>query len=245
MRSGAAAAFDSAFAVAIQADGKIVVAGYSWNGSEFDFALARYNADGSLDTSFDGDGKVTTDFGASSTPATASPSRPTARSSSAGYATAAPTRFRPGALQRRRQPRHELRRRRQRHDRSRQQRRHDHEPHDPGRRQDRRSRQHLPTMAVRGFRARPLQHRRQPRHELRDGGKVVTPVSAAADDAREVVLQSDGKIVVVGRSFGEVERRRVAEAERPGDAGATSVRVWPKAVAGSPTRLPDVRAPEL
>ena len=28
-----------------------------------DFALARYNADGSLDTSFDGDGKVTTDFG--------------------------------------------------------------------------------------------------------------------------------------------------------------------------------------
>jgi hypothetical protein len=28
------------------------------------FALARYNADGSLDTSFDGDGKVTTAIGA-------------------------------------------------------------------------------------------------------------------------------------------------------------------------------------
>ncbi len=32
-----------------------------WRGH--DFALARYNSDGSLDTSFDGDGKVTTDFG--------------------------------------------------------------------------------------------------------------------------------------------------------------------------------------
>jgi uncharacterized delta-60 repeat protein len=46
-----------------QADGKLVVAGYSWNGSNDDFALVRYNADGSLDTGFDGDGKVTTDFG--------------------------------------------------------------------------------------------------------------------------------------------------------------------------------------
>jgi uncharacterized delta-60 repeat protein len=46
-----------------QADGKLVVAGYSWNGSNDDFALARYNADGSLDTGFDGDGKVTTAIG--------------------------------------------------------------------------------------------------------------------------------------------------------------------------------------
>jgi uncharacterized delta-60 repeat protein len=48
-----------------QVDGKLVVAGYSWNGSNYDFALVRYNADGSLDTGFDGDGKVTTDIGAS------------------------------------------------------------------------------------------------------------------------------------------------------------------------------------
>ena len=41
-------------------DGKIVVAGGSSAGG---FALARYNTDGSLDTSFDGDGKLTTDFG--------------------------------------------------------------------------------------------------------------------------------------------------------------------------------------
>ncbi|MDO8750984.1 MAG: hypothetical protein Q7K03_07560 [Dehalococcoidia bacterium] len=49
--------------VAIQSDGRIVVAGYSNVGGTYDFALARYNANGSLDTSFDADGKVTTDFG--------------------------------------------------------------------------------------------------------------------------------------------------------------------------------------
>ncbi|MFC1635848.1 DUF4347 domain-containing protein, partial [Planctomycetota bacterium] len=54
---------DRARSVAIQADGKIVVAGESDNGSNMDFALARYNADGSLDTSLSGDGKLTTDFG--------------------------------------------------------------------------------------------------------------------------------------------------------------------------------------
>ena len=49
--------------VAIQSDGKIVAAGYSYNGSNNDFALVRYNTDGSLDTSFDSDGKVTTAIG--------------------------------------------------------------------------------------------------------------------------------------------------------------------------------------
>jgi uncharacterized delta-60 repeat protein len=53
---------DQAFAVAIQGDGKIVAAGRADVSGTFDFALARYNADGSLDTGFDGDGKVTTDF---------------------------------------------------------------------------------------------------------------------------------------------------------------------------------------
>ena len=56
-------AADGALSVAIQSDGKIVVAGYSNNGSNNDFALARYNTDGSLDTSFDTDGKVTTAIG--------------------------------------------------------------------------------------------------------------------------------------------------------------------------------------
>ena len=52
--------------VAIQPDGKIVAAGYSDAGGNRDFALVRYNADGSLDTTFGGGGKVLTDFGAAS-----------------------------------------------------------------------------------------------------------------------------------------------------------------------------------
>jgi uncharacterized delta-60 repeat protein len=53
---------DGANGVAIQADGKIVAAGFRRNQAS-DFALARYNPDGSLDPTFDGDGKVLTDFG--------------------------------------------------------------------------------------------------------------------------------------------------------------------------------------
>jgi uncharacterized delta-60 repeat protein len=53
---------DIAGATAIQGDGKIVTAGYTFISGTFDFALARYNTDGSLDIAFDGDGKVTSDF---------------------------------------------------------------------------------------------------------------------------------------------------------------------------------------
>jgi uncharacterized delta-60 repeat protein/uncharacterized repeat protein (TIGR01451 family) len=56
---------DSAFGVALQADGKIVAAGFADSGSRGDFALARYNPDGSLDASFGTGGKVTTDFAGS------------------------------------------------------------------------------------------------------------------------------------------------------------------------------------
>jgi serralysin len=42
----------------IEPDGKLLVVGRSGN----DFGLARYTADGALDKSFSGDGKVTTDF---------------------------------------------------------------------------------------------------------------------------------------------------------------------------------------
>jgi uncharacterized delta-60 repeat protein len=50
--------------VLVQSDGKIVVGGCSEQGSTgFDFAIARLSATGSLDVSFGGDGKVTTDFG--------------------------------------------------------------------------------------------------------------------------------------------------------------------------------------
>jgi uncharacterized delta-60 repeat protein len=53
---------DRAFAVAIQADGRIVAGGSTNNGSNYEFALARYNVDGALDTAFNGTGKVTTAF---------------------------------------------------------------------------------------------------------------------------------------------------------------------------------------
>ncbi len=62
---------DVAFSVSIQADNKLIVAGSSYNGVDDDFALARYNADGSLDDSFDGDGKVTTDIGSDTDAASA------------------------------------------------------------------------------------------------------------------------------------------------------------------------------
>jgi len=55
--------FDQGFSVAIQSDGKIVAAGYTYNDPVFEFALIRYNADGSLDNTFDTDGKVTTPIG--------------------------------------------------------------------------------------------------------------------------------------------------------------------------------------
>ncbi len=55
---------DTAYALAIQPDGKIVAAGTTTGaGTASDFALARYNADGSLDASFGTAGKVTTALG--------------------------------------------------------------------------------------------------------------------------------------------------------------------------------------
>ncbi len=56
---------ESGSAVVIQSDGKIVLAGKSFTGpSGYDFAIVRYNTNGSLDTTFDTDGKVTTLVGA-------------------------------------------------------------------------------------------------------------------------------------------------------------------------------------
>jgi len=56
--------FDTAQDVAVQADGKIVVVGLTTSSITFndDFALARFNSDGTLDSSFGSGGKVTTDF---------------------------------------------------------------------------------------------------------------------------------------------------------------------------------------
>ena len=66
--------WESAYAMALQADGKIVVAGEQRPSQEQtifptgalnpkDIALSRYNSDGSLDTTFGAEGRVVTDFG--------------------------------------------------------------------------------------------------------------------------------------------------------------------------------------
>jgi len=49
--------------LAIQPDGKIVVAGYMWNGSDNDMAVYRLNPNGSLDTTFSRDGRARVGFG--------------------------------------------------------------------------------------------------------------------------------------------------------------------------------------
>jgi uncharacterized delta-60 repeat protein len=59
---------DEARAVALQPDGKIVLAGQCWNGTYYDFCALRYNSDGTLDSSFAaasplGAGKVRTSIG--------------------------------------------------------------------------------------------------------------------------------------------------------------------------------------
>jgi uncharacterized delta-60 repeat protein len=53
--------YEGAFSVAVDSAGRIVVAGGTYTfATQRDFAIARYNPDGSLDTTFDGDGRVTT-----------------------------------------------------------------------------------------------------------------------------------------------------------------------------------------
>jgi uncharacterized delta-60 repeat protein len=68
--------FNGAHAVAIDGDGKIVAAGvaaddYALGGYYADFALARYNTNGSLDTSFGANGMVRTVFAGSNSTASA------------------------------------------------------------------------------------------------------------------------------------------------------------------------------
>lgn len=53
---------DFATALAVQPDGKLIAAGYSFGDVQAVFSLARYNTNGTLDKSFDGDGKLTTSF---------------------------------------------------------------------------------------------------------------------------------------------------------------------------------------
>ena len=61
---GASTSGDFGKSVVIQADGKIVVAGYGvGSGGSLEFAVVRYNTDGSLDTTFGTGGKILTPVG--------------------------------------------------------------------------------------------------------------------------------------------------------------------------------------
>src|SRR5262245_4608612 len=51
-----------AHAIVLQPDGKIVAAGWAYSPSNWRFALARYNADGSPDAAFGAGGTVATSF---------------------------------------------------------------------------------------------------------------------------------------------------------------------------------------
>ena len=53
---------DVAYSLALQADGKIILAGYSDNGSNKNAAILRLNTNGSIDTTFGNSGKTFTDF---------------------------------------------------------------------------------------------------------------------------------------------------------------------------------------
>ena len=56
---------DFAWAMTLQPDGKVLVAGYCSNGTNYDFCVARYMPDGTLDTSWNITGKVITPIGSS------------------------------------------------------------------------------------------------------------------------------------------------------------------------------------
>jgi uncharacterized delta-60 repeat protein len=51
------------YKIVLQSDGKIIMAGSTHNGVTNDFAMIRYNSDGSQDSTFGLGGKLTTDFG--------------------------------------------------------------------------------------------------------------------------------------------------------------------------------------
>jgi len=81
---------DQAFAVALQGDGKIVVAGsHDVSPKGKSFAVVRYNTDGSLDTTFGSGGKVVTSFGSQSDTAYAVVVQPDGKIVAGGHASTA------------------------------------------------------------------------------------------------------------------------------------------------------------
>ncbi len=77
--------------IAVQDDGKILLVGRTDNGTNNDLVLARYNADGTLDTSFDGDGDTSINLGGDER-GTAVVATPDGKILVAGYRNEAPNR---------------------------------------------------------------------------------------------------------------------------------------------------------
>jgi uncharacterized delta-60 repeat protein len=74
-----------AYSIARQSNGKIVLAGYYNNGTNYDFALARYDTTGALDLTFNGTGKLSTAFGSASDVAHVVAIQPDQKIIAAGY----------------------------------------------------------------------------------------------------------------------------------------------------------------
>ena len=136
----------TATAVALQSDGRIVVAGrYKNEGSYREFALARYNANGSLDPSFGSSGMLTTTMGAGDAAALSIALLPNGRIVLTGYFTAG------------------------------------HRNHD---------------FALACYSASGTLDQ-----NFGNGGRVTTDFSGNSDDIAEVVaLQSDGKLILAGQT---------------------------------------------
>jgi uncharacterized delta-60 repeat protein len=77
---------EDAYSVLVQPDGKLVAAGSYINGGFRNYALVRYNTDGSLDNNFGGNGKVTTAISANNNEAYAVALQPDGKIIAAGYA---------------------------------------------------------------------------------------------------------------------------------------------------------------
>src|SRR5438874_3729611 len=74
-------------ALVVQPDGKLVAAGWVFNGVRWDVALARYNTDGSLDTTFGTGGKIVTAIRTDGTGASALVLQPDGKLVAAGTTT--------------------------------------------------------------------------------------------------------------------------------------------------------------
>lgn len=85
------AANEGTSAIALQADGKVVVSGSIWNDAQYDSVLLRFNTDGSLDSGFGSNGVVVTEFSPANDYTTAVAIQPDGKIVTAGYAALNPS----------------------------------------------------------------------------------------------------------------------------------------------------------